>query len=125
MDLAMVGLGKMGSNMATRLLRGGHRVVAYDLDEPAIQGAEKAGAEGARTLDEVVSKLEPPRVVWVMVPSGDPTSSTTPLSDSPTLSLIEGHTQANAGQVSRYSFTSSYPSRSIASGERMPCSTWS
>ncbi len=76
MDLAMVGLGKMGSNMATRLLRGGHRVVAYDLDEPAIQGAEKEGAEGARTLDEVVSKLEPPRVVWVMVPAGDPTEKT-------------------------------------------------
>jgi 6-phosphogluconate dehydrogenase len=76
MDIAMIGLGKMGANMTTRLLRGGHRVVAYDLAEKAIQSAEAAGAEGARTLDEVVAKLAPPRVVWVMVPAGDPTEST-------------------------------------------------
>ncbi len=72
----MVGLGKMGANMTTCLLRGGHRVVAYDLNGTAIQSAEKVGAEGARTLDEVVSKLEAPRAVWVMVPAGDPTEKT-------------------------------------------------
>ena len=76
MDIAMVGLGKMGANMTTRLLRGGHRVVAYDLNETAIQSAEKMGAEGARTLDEMVSMLEAPRVVWVMVPAGDRTEKT-------------------------------------------------
>ena len=76
MDIAMVGLGKMGANMTTRLLRGGHRVVAYDLNETAIQSTEKMGAEGARTLDEMVSKLEAPRVVWVMVPAGTPTEET-------------------------------------------------
>jgi 6-phosphogluconate dehydrogenase (decarboxylating) len=57
MELAMIGLGKMGSNMARRLLRGGHRVIAYDLNEEAIQAAEAEGAEGARTLEEVGSKL--------------------------------------------------------------------
>ncbi len=76
MELAMIGLGKMGANMAARLLRGGHRVVAYDLQEYAIQAAEAEGAEGARTLDEVIEKLNAPRVVWVMVPSGKPTDDT-------------------------------------------------
>ena len=76
MDMAMIGLGKMGFKMAVRLLRGGHRVVAYDLFEDAIEATEAEGAEGARTLDEVVEKLEPPRAVWVMVPSGDPTEGT-------------------------------------------------
>jgi 6-phosphogluconate dehydrogenase len=76
MDLAMIGLGKMGANMATRLLRGGHRVVAYDINEDAIQAAEGAGAEGARKLNEVIEKLAPPRSAWVMVPSGKITETT-------------------------------------------------
>jgi 6-phosphogluconate dehydrogenase len=69
MDIAMIGLGKMGANMAARLMRGGHRVVAYDVNEKAVQAAEKDGAQGARTLDEVVKTLKTPRSVWVMVPS--------------------------------------------------------
>jgi 6-phosphogluconate dehydrogenase len=76
MDIAMVGLGKMGANMAARLLRGGHRVVAYDINEAALQAAESAGAEIARTLGEVAEKLSPPRTVWVMVPSGKITENT-------------------------------------------------
>lgn len=76
MDIAMIGLGKMGANMATRLLRGGHRVVAYDINEDAIRAAENAGAEGARTLGEVVDKLSSPRSVWVMVPAGQITENT-------------------------------------------------
>jgi 6-phosphogluconate dehydrogenase len=72
----MIGLGKMGANMATRLLRGGHEVVAYDLNETAIQAAEAIGAVGARTLDEVAARLPAPRVAWVMVPSGNPTEAT-------------------------------------------------
>ena len=76
MEIGMIGLGKMGANMSTRLLRGGHKVVSYDLNEEAIQTAEAEGAEGARALDEVVTKLTPPRAVWVMVPAGDPTEST-------------------------------------------------
>ncbi len=76
MRIGMIGLGKMGANMATRLLRGGHEVVAYDLHEAAIQTAEAAGATGARTLDEVAARLAAPRVAWVMVPSGTPTEAT-------------------------------------------------
>ncbi len=76
MDLAMIGLGKMGANMTTRLLGKGHRVVACDVKEEAVRSAEAGGATGARTLDEVVQKLAVPRVVWVMVPSGKPTDDT-------------------------------------------------
>jgi len=76
MQIAMIGLGKMGANMTVRLLNDGHRVVAYDLNEEAIAKAEEAGAVGARTLDEVVEKLSKPRVTWVMVPAGAPTEQT-------------------------------------------------
>ncbi len=76
MGLAMVGLGRMGFNMATRLLRSNHRIVAYDLNEAAIASAEAEGAEGARSLDELKAKLPKPRTAWVMVPAGDPTEKT-------------------------------------------------
>ncbi len=76
MDIGMIGLGKMGANMVTRLLNGGHRVVAYDVNEDAINAVEKVGAVGARTLVELVSKLPTPRIVWVMVPSGKITDDT-------------------------------------------------
>ncbi len=76
MEIAMIGLGKMGANMATRLLRAGHRVVVFDLNADAIQQAEAGGAVGATTLAEVAAQLSPPRAVWVMVPSGDPTEDT-------------------------------------------------
>ena len=72
MRIAMIGMGKMGSNMTTRLLNGGHEVMAFDLNEAAVARAESAGALGARTLDALVEKLPPPRTVWVMVPAGAP-----------------------------------------------------
>ncbi|NQU30107.1 MAG: NAD(P)-binding domain-containing protein, partial [Anaerolineae bacterium] len=75
MKIGMIGLGKMGANMTSRLLRGGHEVVAFDLNEDAIQKAESEGVEGARTLAEVAEKLSSPRVVWVMVPAGKITES--------------------------------------------------
>ena len=76
MELAMIGLGRMGGNIATRLLRGGHEIVAYDLNEDPIAAAEGEGAKGARTLEEVAEKLSAPRAAWVMVPSGNPTEDT-------------------------------------------------
>ena len=93
MELAMIGLGKMGANMASRLLNGGHRVVAYDINEAVILDAESKGAEGARTFAEVAKKLPPPRSVWVMVPSGKITEDTIlALADhlSPGDTLIDG-----------------------------------
>jgi 6-phosphogluconate dehydrogenase len=76
MDLAMVGLGKMGLNMATRLARGGHRVVGYARTDATVREAISLGAEGAYTLEEVVSKLTAPRVVWLMIPAGKVTDDT-------------------------------------------------
>jgi len=76
MQLGMVGLGKMGANMTTRLLRGGHEVAVFDHSDAAMSVAASAGAVGAATLAELVGKLSTPRAVWVMVPSGEATEST-------------------------------------------------
>lgn len=73
MELAMIGLGKMGANMARRLLRGRHRVVAYDRSAALSAELSAEGAESAASLAEAVGKLKAPRAVWVMVPSGEPT----------------------------------------------------
>ena len=77
MELAMVGLGKMGLNMATRLARGGHRVVGFARTAATVDEAEALGIEGAHSLEEAIGKLkQSPRVVWVMVPSGKTTTQT-------------------------------------------------
>src|SRR2546427_7446793 len=76
MQLGFVGLGKMGLNMVTRLARGGHQVVAYDRKREVVAQAEVAGARGAATLETLVSSLDAPRAVWLMVPAGEPTEST-------------------------------------------------
>lgn len=76
MQIGFVGLGKMGLNMVTRLLQGDHNVVATDLNDDAIKSAFEKGAVAAKSLDELVSKLTTPRVVWVMVPAGKPTNET-------------------------------------------------
>jgi len=76
MKLGLVGLGKMGSNMAARLQAGGHAIVAFDRNADAVAGAVAAGAAGAASLEALVAALEPPRAVWVMVPAGDPTEAT-------------------------------------------------
>ena len=70
MQIAMLGLGRMGGNMAQRLLRGGHKVVAYDADPRRATALATHGAAPAATLDELVAALQPPRVVWTMVPAG-------------------------------------------------------
>jgi 6-phosphogluconate dehydrogenase len=73
----MVGLGRMGGNMVSRLLQAGHRMIAYDQSPEAVQARVGEGAVGAHTLEEMVSRFEQkPRVVWVMVPAGDPTTQT-------------------------------------------------
>ena len=76
MDLGMVGLGKMGANMTTRLLRGGHRMVVTDFNPAAVEAAVGVGATGAQSLADLVGKLPLPRAVWIMVPSGKPTEDT-------------------------------------------------
>ncbi|MCR9094034.1 MAG: decarboxylating 6-phosphogluconate dehydrogenase [bacterium] len=75
MQIALVGLGKMGANMARRLMQGGHEVVVYDLDREAVDALESEGAVGATDLADLATRLEAPRAVWVMVPCGDPTEA--------------------------------------------------
>ena len=70
MKLAMIGLGRMGMNMARRLLTGGHRVVAYNRTPDKTEQMVAEGAEGAFALEEVTAKLDSPRIVWLMLPAG-------------------------------------------------------
>jgi 6-phosphogluconate dehydrogenase len=76
MELAMIGLGRMGANMAQRLLRGGHRVIGFDPAEAARKLIEDKGAQSAASLEGLVGKLKAPRVLWLMVPAGEITDST-------------------------------------------------
>ncbi len=76
MQLGMVGLGRMGANMTRRLMRDGHTMVVSDLSADALKGIAGEGATGSSSLDDLVSKLQAPRAVWVMVPSGDATEKT-------------------------------------------------
>ena len=77
MQIGFVGLGRMGGNMVQRILRdSGHEVVVSDLSSEAVERSVGHGAAAAESLEALVAALEPPRAVWVMVPAGDPTSST-------------------------------------------------
>src|SRR4051794_29063553 len=76
MQLGMIGLGKMGSNMAIRLLRGKHKVVVYDRSQDALKASVNEGATAAKDIKELVKKLDAPRTVWVMLPAGEVTENT-------------------------------------------------
>lgn len=76
MQLAMIGLGKMGGNMTERLVRGGHDVVAYDRSPEVVGRYARIGATGAASLSDVARKAAAPRVVWIMVPAGDAVDQT-------------------------------------------------
>ncbi len=76
MQLGLIGLGRMGGNMARRLIAGGHQVVVWDRAADAVQSVARDGAVGTGSLEEVAAQLAPPRAVWVMVPAGDPTEQT-------------------------------------------------
>jgi 6-phosphogluconate dehydrogenase len=70
MQLGMIGLGRMGANLVRRLMRDGHRCVAYDRNPDVVKGLEAEGATGANSLEEFVDELERPRNIWIMVPAG-------------------------------------------------------
>ena len=75
MEMGMVGLGRMGGNMVLRLLKRGHRAIAFDLSQDAVKAHAAQGAVGAASWEDFVAKFQTkPRVMWVMVPAGDPTT---------------------------------------------------
>ena len=76
MKIGLIGLGRMGGNIARRLMRGGHEVVAWDRGQDAINALVKDGAEGASSIEDMHAKLASPAIWWVMLPAGDPTEQT-------------------------------------------------
>ena len=76
MQLGLIGLGKMGGNMAERLRLAGHQVVGFDFSADAVAKLTASGNVGASTLEDMVAKLDTPRAIWIMVPSGDPVDQT-------------------------------------------------
>src|SRR5690349_6657954 len=73
MELGMIGLGRMGFNMARRLLAGGHRVIGYDRAAAAVEALRREQGSTATTVEELVQQLSAPRIVWLMIPAGAPT----------------------------------------------------
>jgi len=76
MELGLVGLGRMGANMARRLEKGGHKCTVFDLNAENVKKLVSEGAKGATSLEDLVKKLPRPRAVWIMVPAGKPTEDT-------------------------------------------------
>ncbi len=76
MQIGMIGLGRMGGNMVRRLMKGGHSCVVYDRGTDVVAAFAREGTAGAKSLEELVSKLQKPRAVWIMVPAGGPTEDT-------------------------------------------------
>ncbi|CAM3062133.1 6-phosphogluconate dehydrogenase, decarboxylating [Sphingomonas antarctica] len=76
MQLAVIGLGRMGANIGRRLMRGGHQIVGFDRNQPNVDELAGEGATGASSLEDVVANLASPKIVWVMLPAGDPTEQT-------------------------------------------------
>jgi 6-phosphogluconate dehydrogenase len=92
MELGMIGLGRMGTNMVLRLQKAGHHCVVYDTNQKTVEALEKEGAAGTASLEELAQKLKKPRAVWMMVPAAavDPTlKSLIPLLDRDDI-LIDG-----------------------------------
>src|SRR5204863_163161 len=89
MEIAVIGVGRMGANISRRLMRAGHRVVVFDTDRARVELLVAEGATGAASVEEALAKLHAPRAVWVMVPGGEPTRSV----------LAELRTRLAAGDV--------------------------
>jgi len=76
MQLGVIGLGRMGGNIARRLMRDGHECVVWDRDAAGVEAVAKDGAKAAKDLDDMIAQLAAPRAIWVMLPSGAPTEDT-------------------------------------------------
>ena len=96
MELGIVGLGRMGANIARRLMRGGHTIVAFDVNSDAVAALAREGAKPARSLKELGESLAPPRAVWVMLPAGKITEDTI---DTLAALLASGDTVIDGGNT--------------------------
>ena len=96
MQIGIVGLGRMGANIARRLRRGGHDIVAFDVNSEAVAGLAREGMKPARSLKELVELLTPPRVVWVMLPAGKITENSI---DSLAALMASGDTVIDGGNT--------------------------
>ena len=76
MQLGIIGLGKMGFNMAERLRLGGHEVIGFDFSKETVEKLSAAGSKGVNSLEDLVKGMQTPRAIWLMVPSGDPVDET-------------------------------------------------
>ena len=113
MELGLIGLGTMGGDMIARLTDDGHRVVGFDIDPHALaEATDRAGARAVSSLEELVTTLDPPRAVWVMVPHGEPTETTL---DGLLELLDRGDTLVDGGN-SRYTSSEAAAERARARG---------
>ncbi len=110
MQIAMIGLGKMGANMCRRLTAAGHDVIGFDIDETSRKNLEAYSIKTASDMEEMVAYLKPPRVVWVMVPAGTPTDETV----SQLYNLLESGDIVIDGGNSNYKTAFTYTDRLAA-----------
>ena len=103
MQIAMVGLGRMGANMVRRLLRDGHECHVYDVSPDAVAGLEQEGAHGAGSLKELVAGLAAPRAVWLMLPAAITGATVTELLDllSPGDAIVDGGNSSYRDDIDR------------------------
>jgi 6-phosphogluconate dehydrogenase len=115
----MVGLGRMGSNMARRLMRGGRQCVVFDLNPQSVSQSAKEGAQASTSLEDLAARLEKPRAVWIMLPAGEPTEQTvTTLAGriEPRDILVDGGNSYYKDDVRRAASTTSTPAPAAACG---------
>lgn len=96
MQIGLVGLGRMGANIARRLMRGGHSIVVYDRDAAAVERLAAEGATAASGLADLAARLQPPRAVWIMLPAGAPTEGAV---DELAARLAEGDAVIDGGNT--------------------------
>jgi len=126
MQLGMIGLGRMGSNLVCRLMRDGHRCVAYERNPDVVKGLAAEGATGAESLADFVAKLDKPRNIWIMVPAGVVQSTLDqlrPLLDADDI-VIDGGTLTTGTTSAGRPISSGTASTSSTSGRAAACGAW-
>ena len=117
MQLGMIGLGRMGSNLVRRLMRDGHHCVAYDVNADAVKALEAEGAVGTHTLADFVDALEKPRNIWIMVPAGVVQSTLDRLEYGIMAAIAEGPSVIRAADEGLHQYE-------VDAGTAPLCDTW-